>query len=51
MLIIRCSEKVGKEQYEEIALAAFGPRAMLITAYIVITCLLGFVIAYIVLVC
>jgi amino acid permease len=50
MLLINCSQKTGTDRYEDFAIKAYGEKAGRATSYIVIVCLLGFVIAYIVLV-
>lgn len=49
-LIVRCSEYCHASRYEDIALRLFGPRMSKFTSVMILFTMLGFVIAYIVLV-
>ena len=49
-LIIQCAEQCGAKRYEDIALKLFGRRMATFTSIMMLLTMLGFVIAYIVLV-
>ena len=49
-LIVNCAEQCGARRYEDIALKLFGRRMATFTSVMILLTMLGFVIAYIVLV-
>ena len=49
-LIIKCAEQCGAKRYEDIALKVYGRRMATFTSVMILLTMLGFVIAYIVLV-
>ena len=48
MLLISCADKTDSDAYEEFALKAFGKKWSKFTSWIIVVCLLGFVVNYIV---
>ena len=49
-LIVKCADLVGAKRYEDIALKLYGRRMATFTSIMMLLTMLGFVIAYIVLV-
>lgn len=49
-LIVKCAEYCNASRYEDIAMRLYGPRMSKFTSFMILLTMLGFVIAYIVLV-
>ena len=49
-LIVQCAEQLGARRYEDIALRLYGRRMAMFTSIMMLLTMLGFVIAYVVLV-
>ena len=47
MLIVKCAEHTGRDRYEDIALAMFGPKISILTSVLNLASLMGFTFSYI----